>query len=270
LDRILIIVGKNSKVKLLQISPTLSNNHSTITNAINTNLSNPQLRIEVIETIVNEESEVFFGNLQNHSSNLSNFSVKKADVKKNGILTNMDCCFGGDLTISQVQTDLQGQGAKTYNWGIFFGTKQQQYGIFLKNSHNYPNTLSDMLTKGVVDNEAKSIYNGTVRIIENATGSNGYQKQDVLLLSKNAGADAKPNLEIDNNDVRCTHGVSIGQVDKDKIFYMMSRGLDEEQAKKKLVEGFFDTILRKIKLPELKEEVNKLVLISLYGINKND
>lgn len=267
LDRILLIAEENSKITILQTNSKDDNEFSEKENKRN---NENKMRIEIVEPFLKEGSNVFYGSIQNFDEQLVNFSFKKTDVEKNAEMTWMDCCFGGSLSISQIYTDLVAQGASTYNWGLFFGRKKQRFGIFLRNAHLSPDTTSDMLTKGVLDEEARSVYKGTVKISEKSRNSNGYQRQDILLLSNKAGADAKPNLEIDNNEVRCTHGVTIGQVDAEKLFYLMSRGLNRNEAIKKLVDGFYETILRKIHLEEFKKEVEKIIIESLEQTYKKE
>ena len=245
LDRILVVADKNSKVTILQ---------NTIIDA-----ENDLLRIEAVEVFPNAGSKILYANVQSLSGSVHNFSFKGSDVKRDASMIWVDSFFGGKLSFSEVMTDLKENGAHTDNLGLFYGTKKQRFGIFIKNIHSMPNTVSDMLTKGVLDGHARSIYNGTVRIAEHAHGSNGYQRQDVLLLSSAAGADAKPNLEIDNNDVRCTHGVSIGQVDKEKMFYLMSRGLNEQDAKLKIVEGFYETMLRRVTENSIRQQIQDTI-----------
>ena len=125
--------------------------------------------------------------------------------------------------------------------------------------HNGPHTWSDIFTKGALTGSSKCLYRGLVKIKENAFGSNGYQKEDTLLLSEDAVADSIPNLEIDNNDVRCTHGASIGKIDMEKMFYMKSRGLNEEQATWKYVKGFFEQLIPKIQIEHLRDNMHKMI-----------
>ena len=98
-----------------------------------------------------------------------------------------------------------------------------------------------------------------IKIESNAFESNGYQKEDTLLLSPDAEADSIPNLEIDNNEVRCTHGAAIGPVDEEKLFYLRSRGLGEELAKKKIVEGFFEPMIQRVHIQKLQEDIRMLI-----------
>ena len=98
-----------------------------------------------------------------------------------------------------------------------------------------------------------------IKIEEGASDSDGYEKQDALILSENAEADAMPQLEIKNPNVKCSHGSTIGQIDKEKIFYLMSRGLDIEKAKKKIVEGYFNNTLEQIENVKIREKIKKII-----------
>ncbi len=257
LDRVVVIADENSSITLLQSNlrdsgPVSSQNHAG-------HATSTSMRIEAVEPFLKEGSRVFYGNVQDFPESHVNLSFKRASVGANAEMTWMDCCFGGRLSIAEVFTDLVAPGASAYNWGLFFGDGKQRFGTFLRNSHLSPNTTSDMLTKGVLDGESNSVYNGTVKIAEKSRNSNGYQRQDILLLSGKANADAKPNLEIDNDEVRCTHGVTIGQVDNEKLFYLMSRGMARREAVKAMAAGFYETILRKIRIKGLREEIGALI-----------
>jgi len=154
---------------------------------------------------------------------------------------------------------LNGEGSATNNYGIFFGNEKQQFDLVANSIHNAPNTTSDIFTKGALTDTSKCIYRGLVKIHQNAGGSNGYQKEDTLLLSPDAAADSIPNLEIDNSDVRCTHGATIGRIDREKMFYLMSRGLNEKQATRTYVRGFFEELILKMQIEKLRENMHDLV-----------
>ena len=168
---------------------------------------------KVVEIIVKENSEVNYINLQNLNQDSYNFDVKRAVIEKNAKINWLDCCFGSKLSKVEVSTFLNGEEAGVNNYGLFFGINEQQFDLFSTSIHNAPYTISNMLTKGVLKDKAKNIYRGSIKINENAFQSNGYQKEDTLLLSKDAKSDSIPELYIDNNDVRCTHGATVGHID---------------------------------------------------------
>ena len=121
-----------------------------------------------------------------------------------------------------------------------------------------------MLTKGIVKDKSKSVYNGLVNVNENAVNTDGYQKEDILILSENAEADSIPELEINNNDVRCTHGATISQIDKEKLFYLTSRGIKKPEAESLLVNGFIEPVVKEIPL-EYSIELNRLIRMEMSG-----
>ena len=131
--------------------------------------------------------------------------------------------------------------------------------------HNAKNTTSKIITKGVLNNKSKALSRSLVKIKENAPKSNGYEKQEALLLSENAEADAIPYLEIDNNDVKCSHSSAVGQIDKDVLFYMMSRGLNESEAKK--IKRLISNNMRvKILLIELINDLLSTLFLSANSV----
>ncbi len=171
----------------------------------------------------------------------------------------MDCCFGSKITSSEVTTYLDGEGSETNNHGIFFGNENQQFDLSVNSIHNAENTVSDIISKGALTDSSKCIYHGLVKISRNASGSNGYQKEDTLLLSPNATADAIPDLEIDNSDVKCSHGATIGKTDAEKMFYLRSRGFNEKEATKVYVKGFFNGLIKKMQIEKLRENMEDLI-----------
>lgn len=243
-DYILIVAEKNSKVSIIQ------NNKSDVTNELG-------FKSNFIEIFLGENANMQFADIQNLQQNMINFSFKNGVIGKDATLNWIDCAIGSKLTVSSVNSVLQGEHSSTNDFGLFFGTAQQQFDIEVNALHNSKNSHSNLITKGVLDGKSKAIYHGLIKIKENAIGSNGYQKDDTLLLSEEAEADAIPNLEIENNEVKCSHGASIGQIDSEKLFYIMSRGIPKEMAIKKSVEGFFEPLYEKIGVGKIQDELRK-------------
>ena len=147
-----------------------------------------------------------------------------------------------------------GKGAETRTTSLFLGREQQQFDLSTSARHKAPMTRSSLLTKGVLAAKAKTLSRGLISIAENAGQSSGYEHQDTLLLSEQAEADAIPDLEIHNNDVRCTHGTAVGHLDEDQRHYLMTRGLSREEATRLMVEGYFDEVLQELP-PNLKSTI---------------
>lgn len=231
-DHILIVADTNSRAYILDSAKSTTS----------------KFRSQVVEIIAKENAKIDYISLQNLSRETTNFTIRNAIVEKDASLNWFDYCLGSKFSKITTTTNLNGQGASTINLGLFFGDKTQLYDIQNSSIHNSPFTKCDMLTKGVLKDKAKTVYRGLIKIQPNAPNSQGYQKEETILIGEDAEVDAVPILEIHNDNVKCKHGTSIGQLDKEKLFYMTSRGLDEDTAKAKIIEGFFESMMSK--LPE--------------------
>ncbi|MBI5388893.1 SufD family Fe-S cluster assembly protein [Candidatus Woesearchaeota archaeon] len=176
----------------------------------------------------------------------------------------VDACFGCHYARYHISGTLEGKDATLKNTILFLAKGKQRFDLSTEATHIAPHTTSNMLTKGVLLDEAKALSRGLIRIEPHAAGSNGYEKQDALLLSRAAEADAIPNLEIHNHDVKCSHGSTIGRLDEAKLFYLMSRGLTRKQAQLNMIRGYFTPVLEQF-APEVKEKIHKELTLSLGG-----
>ena len=161
---------------------------------------------------------------------------------------------------------MNGVNSKCNSFGIIFGDGNKDFNIDNKVVHKGNESKSDMFARIVLTEEAKALYNGLVRVNKNAVKCEGYQRSEIILLSDKAYAEAIPNLEIENNDVKCTHGATISQIDEDKLFYMTSRGINEKDAKKIIVEGFFEPIITNIDEEKLRKEVQNIISERIKGL----
>jgi Fe-S cluster assembly protein SufD len=155
--------------------------------------------------------------------------------------------------------DLEGTGSNGRVDGLYFGDGNQvlDYRAFM--NHSAPNTTSDMFLTGAVEDEADSVFTGLIRIEKEAQKTNAFQTNRNLVLSEGAEAQSVPNLEILANDVRCGHGSTVGPLDLDQRYYLMSRGLDQERADRLQVRGFFEEAIRRLPEPALAGPVRERV-----------
>jgi len=239
-DFILLIAEENSKVNILQKE-----------------YGDGIARFGKVKVIAKENSEVNYIIHQNFT-NLKNFFWIEGEVEKDARLNWFTATLGSSFTKLETLTNLNGEGSESKTYGMFLGTNDQQFDIYSVTKHNAKNATSNMFTRGVVKDKSKALYRGLVNVGTNAFGTNGYQKEDVLILSEDAEADAIPNLEINNNEVKCSHGVSIGKIDEEQIFYLMSRGIPENEAKKEIIEGFFYPVTKDFNLDLTKEVKERL------------
>jgi Fe-S cluster assembly protein SufD len=212
-----------------------------------------------VEALVKEGADVQFVGIHNHGTGIDHHCIKKADVKKDGKMNWVEAYFGSNYTRSTVTATLHEDGGSSINTTVFFAEGISKYDIMARTIQIGKHTYADMNTIGVVDNNAKSMCRGLIKIAQPSFGSSGHQKIKTLLMNKNAQANAIPSMEIDNFDVRATHESSVGQISKDKLFYLMSRGLDEHHATMKIVEGYFTQLTTLIPHKDVEQKIAGLI-----------
>ena len=144
-----------------------------------------------------------------------------------------------------------------------FTTGRQHLAYFTRQDHAAPHTTSDLLYKGGLKDQSRVVWKGMIRVEKDAQRTDAYQKNDNLVLSDSARADSIPGLEIEANDVRCTHGATAGRVDEDMIFYAQARGISRETAIRLIVEGFFANVYDRITLEPVRETLRQAVAAKL-------
>lgn len=159
--------------------------------------------------------------------------------------------------LGDVKIAIKGKSANVAILGIIVGYGKQKINLYTLQDHFQPNSVSDLFIKSVLFDESKFNYRGLIKIEKNAQKSNAYQKNQNLLMSPSAWADSRPYLEILANDVRCTHGATIGRVDEQQLYYLATRGLSEIEATKLIVSGFYQEILDRIPNREIQIKLKK-------------
>ena len=198
---------------------------------------------EHVRILAEKNSIINFISIQNLGKQAVNIEKRIAVTKDNAEVNWIDGSFGSLYSKSEIINELSGRNAKGKIKVLYLTDKDQKKDIYTASVHNSEETFSDILTKGVLSGSSRALSQGLVEIKHDAAKSEGYEKQEALLLDKDAEADAIPNLKIHNHDVKCSHGSSIGQIDEEKLFYLMSRGLSKKEAVKKMVEGYFAPVL---------------------------
>ncbi len=174
-----------------------------------------------------------------------------ADVERDATLDVGVAALGGDYARLRLDCRLQGRGATGNLSSVYLGEGQQMLDLRTFQVHAAPDTTSNLLFKGGVADTSHSVYTGLIRIAPGARGSNAFQTNRNLKLSDGAWAESVPNLEIENNDVRCSHASTVGPVDPDQRFYLESRGVPTGVADRLVVGGFFDEVLDEFAVPAL-------------------
>jgi len=180
---------------------------------------------------------------------------QRAELQKNAKLKLFNVTLGGRFSKNRVEASLVGEGAEAELKAIYFASGEQFFDFHTLQDHQVGNTRSDLLFKGALQDTARTVYAGLIKIEKHAARSDAYQANRNLVLSDKAKATSIPMLEIDNNDVRCTHGATVRPVDPNHLFYLRSRGIPEKTAKRMLIQGFFGDVLDRIPFQHARDLV---------------
>jgi Fe-S cluster assembly protein SufD len=206
----------------------------------------------VVELFVEPEAKIEYVSLQNLSKETWHFGRYKAWLERDSELDWVVGGFGSKRGKVWIENDLAGAGATSRVTGAYFADGDQHLDFDTFQEHIAPNTESDFAFKGALRERATAVWRGMIRVEEGAQKTNAYQENRNLLLSDDAHADSIPGLEIMANDVRCTHGATLGKVNREELFYLMARGLSREEAERLIVRGFFQDVLDRIELEPVR------------------
>lgn len=213
----------------------------------------------VTELFLARGAQVRYVSMQELAPRTVSFSAQRALLSQDANLNWLVVSVGSSFTKSNVEAHLRAPGANAEMLGLYFGNEQQFIDHHTAQEHMAPNTTSDLLYKGVVTDQAYSIFSGMIRVHEGAQKTDAYQTNRNLLLSDDAQAHSIPNLEIGANDVRCSHGATIAPIDEDEVFYLQSRGIGRPEATKIIVDGFFEPILIRIPSESIQERLRDFI-----------
>ncbi|MCS7273942.1 MAG: Fe-S cluster assembly protein SufD [Candidatus Bipolaricaulota bacterium] len=217
------------------------------------------LHAAVAEIYVGEGAHLQFGAMQNWNEETYSFVRRRAHVQRDARMHWTIGWLGGKLTRSYVESRLMGPGAEMEDIQVLFGRQKQHFDLTSSLRNMAPHVKGEIHMKGVLKDRARAVMYGFIKVEPPAQQSNSYQLAQGLLLNDGAHCDAIPGLEIEANDVRATHGASIGPIDEEQIFYLQSRGLEREQAKRTIVEGFLTPTLEQIPIAGVRERFHALV-----------
>ena len=207
----------------------------------------------VTELFVEANAKLEYVSLQNLSTETWHFASHHARVERDAELDWVAGGFGSKKGKTRIQNDLNGQGATSRVTGAYFADGEQHLDYDTFQEHIAPSTESDFAFKGALRESARSVWRGMIRVEPDAQKTNAYQENRNLLLSDKAHADSIPGLEIMANDVRCTHGATLGRINREELFYLMARGLNRAEAERLIVRGFFQDVLDRIELEPVRE-----------------
>lgn len=250
--RNLIVVDENSHVQIIE-------RHQSLTN-------NPILTNCVTEIFANKRAIIDYYKVQNDNENASLIDNTFINQKQESVSSVHTFSFGGKLTRNNLNFFQNGERVDSTLKGVtIIGNKQHVDHNTLVH-HIEPNCESHQDYKGIFGDSSTGVFNGKVIVNKEAQKTNAYQANNNILISDKASVNTKPQLEIFADDVKCSHGCTIGQLDESALFYMRSRGIPEKEAKALLMYAFSNNVLSSVKIPEIKQRITKIIAAKL-GVN---
>ena len=245
-SRVLIVAERHSQVSY--VDEVVSDDFETQT-----------FTSTAVEVIARDGSQVQYVAVQRLGRGAFYQSVQRTLAQRDSTLDTLNVALGGSVTRVDLNAKLLGPGASSDMLGLYFGDGEQHFDFNTSQDHIEPNTGSDLLYKGALDGTSRAVFRGIIRVHPGAQRTDAYQTNRNLLLSDGARADSLPNLEIEADDVKCSHGATVGQLDSEAKFYLMSRGLSETQAERLVVLGFLGEVLSKLPLGGVVEKVTRVI-----------
>lgn len=213
----------------------------------------------VVELVVGDGANVRYLSVQEHGPKTWQVALQRAHLGNDAVLRSSAVALGGEYARLRSESRLDGRGAESDLLAVYFGDGSQMHDFRTLQDHAAPHTRSNLLFKGAVEDRAHSVYSGMVRLRPEAQRSEAYQTNRNLVLTEGAGAESIPNLEIEANDVRCSHASTVGPVDDDQRYYLATRGIPPEEADRLIVMGFFEDVIGKLPVRSLVEPLREAV-----------
>ncbi len=213
----------------------------------------------VVEVKTLQASKLTLSSIYNLSENVVSYGRRRVIVGRDANVSVNHAWLGGSFTFNSLDLVMNGPGAEGEDTQIFFGRKKQFFALMSKLLHKVGDSVGNVLVRGALKDTSKSFFDGLIRIYPKAQRSNAFLEEHTLLLNPGARSDAIPGLEIEANDVRCTHSATVGEIEEEKLFYLESRGIDELHAKKLLVMGFFEFAIEKVRMDSVRKRLIELI-----------
>ena len=211
-----------------------------------------------VEIIAHKNATVDFVSVQNLGRGIFFQNAQKSLVHRDASVNTLNVNLGASLSRLDLNTQLIEPGANSKMLGLYFGDEDQHFDHNTSQDHLAPHTGSDLLYKGALDGHSRAAFRGIIRVHSEAQQTDAYQTNRTLLLSEHARADSLPNLEIEADDVRCSHGSTVGQLDPEAIFYLLSRGFSQQQAERLVVLGFLGDVMARLPRGAFKRVVKNV------------
>lgn len=213
----------------------------------------------ITEIVVGRAARVRYVSIQEWGSGVTHLGIQRATIDRDANFRSLAIGFGASLARAEAEAVLDGSGAFSEMLGIFFADEDQHFDHRSEQDHVAPNCTSDLLYKGALRDHSRGVYSGWVHVRPDAQKTVAMQTSRNIILSDSAFARSIPNLEIEANDVRCGHAASVGPVEEEQLFYLMSRGIPRAEAEKLIVFGFFNEVLDRVTLEEVRSSAARAI-----------
>jgi Fe-S cluster assembly protein SufD len=245
-SRVLIVAERASRV-------------SYVDEVLSDDFAEPTFTSTAVEVIARDGAQVQYVAVQRLGKGAFYQSVQRTLAGRDATLDTLNVGLGASTSRVDLNARLLGPGANSDMLGLYFGDGSQHFDFNTSQDHLVESTASDLLYKGALDGSSRAVFRGIIRVHPGAQGTDAYQTNRNLLLSPKAHADSLPNLEIQADDVKCSHGASVGELDAEAKFYLMSRGLDRVQAERLVVLGFLGEVLSRLPLGGVADKVTRVI-----------
>jgi Fe-S cluster assembly protein SufD len=219
----------------------------------------------VVEINLADNAKLVHTRVQRESHSAFHFVTSNTNLSRASIYDNTNITLGAKLSRHDVNLSFNAEGGECWIDGLYLVEDGQHMDTHSRIDHKMKNCVSHQNYKGILDGKSRAVFNGKVFVHENASGTDANQSNKNLLLSNEARVDTKPQLEIFNDDVKCAHGATVGQLEEEELFYLLSRGLNESLARNLLTYGFAEEIINKIKIESIKKQLDEAVLNRLHA-----
>jgi len=249
--RNLFIIDEGAEAEVLICDHSLST-HEYLTNSIT-------------EIFSDKNSNFNLTRIQNEHNDSVQITNTFAHQEKDSVVTSNTISLHGGMIRNNVNVTMNGENCENNAFGLFLADKNQHIDNYTYINHLKPNCISKQLYKGILDDNSRGAFTGRIHVWPDAQKTLAYQKNNNILLTDNAKMYSKPQLEIYADDVKCSHGATVGQLDEEALFYMMSRGISQKESRLLLMYAFAYEVISQIKLPALRERIIELVDKRLRG-----
>jgi Fe-S cluster assembly protein SufD len=241
----LVVAGESAEVAVVDRFASAGRNH---------------LVDAVVELVVGDDAHVRYLSVQEHGPHTWQIALQRAHLGRDASLRSSAVALGGEYARLRSESRLDGSGSESDLLAVYFGDGHQMLDFRTLQDHAAPHTRSNLLFKGAVEDEAHSVYSGLVRLRPEAQRAEAYQTNRNLVLTEGAGADSIPNLQIEANDVKCSHASTVGPVDDEQRYYLATRGIPPDEADRLIVLGFFDDVLSQLPVRSLSVPLRDAVV----------